>query len=241
MMVRKSKGLSERHRKILEFLETHQTKYGYPPSIREIGEKTGISSTSVVNYYLDQLEKMNYIERDRRISRGVRLTDKFNESAVGASSSVKGKAAGLQAAIEDLLRIPVLGPIAAGDPIIVFPDDPNEVEVMTNVEIARSMLPARDTANLYALKVKGDSMIDAMVNDGDFVILRPAVTAQNGEMVAIWLPDEEETTLKYFYKEKDGYRFQPANPNYKPIRKKKSDKVEIKGKVVMVVRQVRAI
>jgi repressor LexA len=241
MMVRKSKGLSERHRKILEYLESHQNKLGYPPSIREIGEKTGISSTSVVNYYLDQLEKMNYIERDRRISRGVRLTDKLSEAMLGATSSVRGKAAGLQSAVEDLLRIPVLGPIAAGEPIIVFPLNPKEVEVETSVEIARSMLPTRDTNNLYALKVKGDSMIDAMVNDGDYVILRPAETAQNGEMVAIWLPDEEETTLKYFYKEKDGYRFQPANPNYKPIRKKKNEKVEIKGKVVMVVRQVRAI
>jgi len=241
MMVRKSKGLSERHRKILDFLDSHQNKYGYPPSIREIGEKTGISSTSVVNYYLDQLEKMNYIERDRRISRGVRLTDKFNETVVGATSTVRGKAAGLQTALEELLRIPVLGPIAAGEPIIVFPDNPAETEVAAHVEIARSMLSTRDTNNLYALKVKGDSMIDAMVNDGDYVILRPAETAQNGEMVAIWLPEEEETTLKYFYKEKDGYRFQPANPNYKPIKKKKTDKVEIKGKVVMVIRQVRAI
>jgi repressor LexA len=241
MMVRKSKGLSERHRKILEFLESHQNKYGYPPSIREIGEKTGISSTSVVNYYLDQLEKMDYIERDRRISRGVRLKDKLAEAIHGASSTAKGTAASVQAAVEELLRIPVLGRIAAGEPIPVFPRDPREVEAEASVDIARSMLPTRDTGNLYALEVKGDSMIDAMVNDGDYVILRPTETAQNGEMVAIWLPEEEETTLKYFYKEKDGYRFQPANPNFDPIRRKKSDKVEIKGKVVMVVRQVRAI
>lgn len=241
MMVRKSKGLSERHRKILEFLDSHQVKYGYPPSIREIGEKTGISSTSVVNYYLDQLEKMEYIERDRRISRGVRLRDKFTEAVHGASTTAKGAASAVHSAVEDLLRIPVLGNIAAGTPIPVFPLDPNEVEVDTTVDVARSMIPARDTGRLYALKVTGDSMIDAMVNDGDYVILRPAETAQNGEMVAIWLPDAEETTLKYFYKEKDGYRFQPANPRHKSIHKDKNEKVEIKGKVVMVVRQVRAI
>jgi repressor LexA len=241
MMVRKSKGLSERHRKILEFLDSHQTKFGYPPSIREIGEKTGISSTSVVNYYLDQLEKMNYIERDRRISRGVRLTDKINETVQGATTSLKGKAAGLQSAVEELLRIPVLGPIAAGKPMLLPGTDFSRYDAETSVEIARSMLPTRDSGDLFALKVDGDSMIDAMVNDGDYVILRPTETAQNGEMVAIWLPDEEETTLKYFYKEKDGYRFQPANPKYKPITKKKNEKVEIKGKVVMVVRQVRAI
>ena len=241
MMVRKSKGLSERHRKILEFLDSHQVKYGYPPSIREIGEKTGISSTSVVNYYLDQLEKMEYIERDRRISRGVRLRDKFAEAVHGASTTAKGAASAVHSAVEDLLRIPVLGNIAAGTPLPVYPDDPNEVEVFTNVEVARSMISTRDTSRLYALKVDGDSMIDAMVNDGDYVILRPTETAQNGEMVAIWLPEENETTLKYFYKEKDGYRFQPANPRHKPIHKPKNTKVEIKGKVVMVVRQVRAI
>jgi len=241
MMVRKSKGLSERHRRILEFLEGHQNKYGYPPSIREIGEKTGISSTSVVNYYLDQLEKMGYIERDRRISRGVRLTDKLNEAVQGVTTTAKGKAAALQNAVEDLLRIPVLGPIAAGEPIALPASDFERYDAETSVEIARSMLPTRDSKDLFALKVKGDSMIDAMVNDGDYVILRPATEAHNGEMVAIWLPDEEETTLKYFYKEKDGYRFQPANPNYKPIRRKKTDKVEIKGKVVMVMRQVQVI
>jgi repressor LexA len=241
MMVRKSKGLSERHRKILEFLESHQNKFGYPPSIREIGEKTGISSTSVVNYYLDQLEKMGYIERDRRISRGVRLTDKLTEVVQGVTSTAKGTAAALHNAVEDLLRIPVMGRIVAGKPIPVPASDFNYVDAETSVEIARSMLPTRDISNLFALEVKGDSMIDAMVNDGDYVILRPAVEAQNGEMVAIWLPDENETTLKYFYKEKDGYRFQPANPNYKPIHRKKNERVEIRGKVVMVVRQVRAI
>ena len=119
MMVRKSKGLSERHRKILEFLESHQNKFGYPPSIREIGEKTGISSTSVVNYYLDQLEKMGYIERDRRISRGVRLTDKLTDTVQGVASTAKGTAAALHNAVEELLRIPVLGRIAAGEPIPV--------------------------------------------------------------------------------------------------------------------------
>jgi repressor LexA len=241
MMVRKSKGLSERHRKILEFLDSHQNKYGYPPSIREIGEKTGISSTSVVNYYLDQLEKMGYIERDRRISRGVRLTDKLTDNVQGVPPSARGAANALRNAVEELLRIPVLGRIAAGEPVPVYPSDPKNVDAETSVEIARSMLPTRDTSNLFALEVKGDSMIDAMVNDGDYVILRHAETAQNGEMVAIWLPDENETTLKYFYKEKDGYRFQPANPKYKPIHRKKNERVEIKGKVVMVVRQVRAI
>jgi repressor LexA len=91
---------------------------------------------------------------------------------------------------------------------------------------------------LFALHVQGDSMIDAMINDGDIVVLKPAQEARNGEMVAVWLSDKNETTLKYFYKEKEGYRLQPANPTMKPIMIKKSEPLEIKGKVVMVIRKV---
>jgi repressor LexA len=221
MMVRKSKGLGERHQKILDFLSAYQRENKYPPSIREIGEKTGISSTSVVNYYLDQLEKKGMIERDRKISRGVRL-------------------AGMNG-LADTLRIPVLGPIAAGlplpelDPNVSFMSD-NEANA---VDIARSLLPSKEKGdNLFALEVKGDSMIDAMINDGDIVVMKPATEARNGEMVAVWLPRDNEATLKYFFKEKDRYRLQPANPTMKPIFVKKSDPLEIKGKVVMVIRRM---
>ena len=221
MMVRKSKGLGERHQRILDFLKDYQRMNKYPPSIREIGEKTGISSTSVVNYYLDQLEKRGLIERDRKISRGVRLSG-FNGSV-------------------DTLRIPILGPIAAGLPLPEL--DPN-ISYMTDseanaVDIARSLLPAKEKGDsLYALEVKGESMIDAMINDGDIVVLKPASEARNGEMVAVWLPRDNEATLKYFFKEKDRYRLQPANPTMKPIFVKKSDPLEIKGKVVMVIRRM---
>lgn len=221
MMVRKSKGLGERHQKILEFLQEYQRANKYPPSIREIGEKTGISSTSVVNYYLDQLEKKGMIERDRKISRGVRL------------SWPNGSA--------DTLRVPILGPIAAGFPL---PELNPNVSYMNDseanaVDIARSLLPAKEKGeNLFALEVKGDSMIDAMINDGDIVVIKPASEARNGEMVAIWLPRDNEATLKYFFKEKDRYRLQPANPTMKPIFIKKSDPLEIKGKVVMVIRRM---
>lgn len=222
MMVRKSKGLGERHQKILDFLSEYQRENKYPPSIREIGEKTGISSTSVVNYYLDQLEKKGMIERDRKISRGVRLSG-FNGSA------------------DIMLRVPVLGPIAAGLPLPEL--DPN-VSFMSDseanaVDIARSLLPTKEKGdNLFALEVKGDSMIDAMINDGDIVVMKPATEARNGEMVAVWLPRDNEATLKYFFKEKDRYRLQPANPTMKPIYIKKSDPLEIKGKVVMVIRRM---
>jgi repressor LexA len=221
MMVRKSKGLGERHHKILNFVREYQYENGYPPSIREIGEKTGISSTSVVNYYLDQLEKRGLIERDRKISRGVRLA--------GVNGSL------------DTLRIPILGPIAAGSPIPEL--DPNISYLMDSeahaVDIARSLLPSKEKGeDLYALEVKGDSMIDAMINDGDIVVLKPATDARNGEMVAVWLPRDNEATLKYFFKEKERYRLQPANPTMKPIFVKKSEPLEIKGKVVMVIRRM---
>ena len=221
MMVRKSKGLGERHQRILDFLKDYQRMNKYPPSIREIGEKTGISSTSVVNYYLDQLEKRGLIERDRKISRGVRL------------SGVNGSA--------DTLRIPILGPIAAGLPLPEL--DPN-ISYMTDneanaVDIARSLLPSKEKGDgLYALEVQGESMIDAMINDGDIVVLKPATDARNGEMVAVWLPRDNEATLKYFFKEKDRYRLQPANPTMKPIFVKKNEPLEIKGKVVMVIRRM---
>jgi len=228
MMGRKPKGLTERHMKILQFLQDFQNENGYPPSIREIGEQTGISSTSVVNYYLDQLERMGYIKRDRHISRGVVLTEKIVE-VFGAAVE----------AVAELLRIPIAGPIAAGLPLPIPGTDFSYFDTESNVEIARSLLPVRDTNELFALKVQGDSMIDAMVNDGDIVIIQPVTQVSNGEMVAVWLPEKDETTLKYFYKEKDGFRLQPANPLMKPILLKKSTPVEIKGKVVMVVRQIQ--
>ncbi len=220
MMVRKSKGLGERHQRILEFIASYQREHKHPPSIREIGEHCAISSTSVVNYYLDQLEKSGHIERDRKISRGMRLT---GNTPLG-----------------DMLRVPVLGVIQAGEPIPVPSNaDFGSFTPEDSVEVATSLMPAKEKGKeLFALHVQGDSMIDAMINDGDIVILKPTQDARNGEMVAVWLSDRNETTLKYYYKEKDGYRLQPANPTMKPIMLKKTEALEIKGKVVMVIRKV---
>jgi repressor LexA len=225
MMVRKSKGNTDKHIKVLEFVNEYQLRNGRPPSIREIGEKVKISSTSVVNYYLLQLEKMGYLERDNRVSRGMRLTDKVNQVVQAGNT----------------LHIPILGPIAAGSPLpelepgVSYSTD-NESDA---VAIARSLLPTKEKGdNLYALRVQGDSMIDAMINDGDIVVMKQANEARNGEMVAVWLPSNNEATLKYFFKEKDRYRLQPANPTMKPIYIKKTEPLEIRGKVVMVIRRM---
>ena len=242
MMVRKSKGLSDRHIKILSFLGEHQDK-GYPPSIREIGEETGITSTSVVNYYLEQLEKWGYIERDRKISRGVRVVpERLEEVAHRLSNTARSSVTQAVNFTADLLKIQVVGRIVASAPVPVPASDFSYYDQDASVEIARSLLPAKtNTEDLFALEVQGDSMIDAMVSDGDIIIMRRMennAEAKNGEMVAVWLPERDETTLKYFYKEPNRYRLQPANPTMSPIYVDKREKLEVKGKVVMVIRKV---
>lgn len=252
MMARqRSKNLTERQKKILEVLARFQKQNGYPPSIREICDKAGISSTSVVNYYLDQLEEMGYIERDGRVSRGIRLVKQYSEAgplaepaAIGSavSTALKQTSQSLRQAVDELLHIPVVGRIFASAPVPVPPSDFAYYDAESMVDVARSLLPAREKGDgLFALEVQGDSMIDAMVNEGDIVIMKPAQEARNGELVAIWLRDRDETTLKYFYLENGHVRLQPANPTMKPIYIDDPSVVQIQGKVVMVVRRVESI
>lgn len=235
---KRSKGLSARQKKILEVIERFQNKSGYPPSIREICDKANISSTSVVNYYLEQLEEMGFIERDRRVSRGVRLMRPLSEIAGEVTAPITQVAR----AVQDMLRIPILGRIAAGELMPVPPSDFAYFDAESVVEVARSLLPRREKGDdLFALEVQGDSMIDAMVNDGDIVVMKAVQEARNGELVAIWLRDRDETTLKYFYLEDGRVRLQPANPTMQPIIVDDPTLVEIRGKVVMVIRQVEGL
>ena len=236
-MARKSAGLSERHHKIMQFLTKFQEENQYSPSIREIGESIQVSSTSLVDYYLKQLEEKRYITRDEHISRSIRVLHPVPPSfgaqvsqAVRRVSEVAG----------ELFSIPVLGRIVASAPIPVPSSDLSFFDSETTVEIARSMLPTKEkVSELFALEVQGDSMIDAMVNDGDLVVMKPAHEAQNGEMVAVWLDDTDETTLKYFYQENKRVRLQPANPTMDPIYIDDPSHLRIMGKVVMVIRQVK--
>jgi repressor LexA len=237
-MVRPRKGNNERHQKILDYLASRQDKQRYPPSIREIGEATGISSTSVVTYYLKQLEELNLIERDHNVSRGVRLT----EEAPGLVERAAGKIKDISSRIDEVLSIPMVGRIFASVPVPVPASDFNYFDTDSNIQIARSLLPAKEkTAELFALEVQGDSMIDAMVNDGDIIIMKKAQTAENGEMVAVWLNDVNETTLKRFYKNDKGIILRPANPTMQDIKVKNPSSLEIKGKVVMVIRRMDLI
>lgn len=230
MMARqRHKGLSDRQKKILEVVHSFQKQFGYPPAIREICEKASISSTSVVNYYLDQLEEMGYIQRDDGVSRGIRLLDlALNAIHQGAQT------------IGELLQVPIVGRIVAGPPIPIPPTDFSYFDPESMVHVAASLLPKGERADrLFALEVQGDSMIDAMVYDGDIVIMSPVREAHNGEMVAVLRRDIDETTLKYFFLEKGRVRLQPANPSYDPIYINDPSVVEVQGKVVMVIRQVK--
>jgi repressor LexA len=240
-MARKTEGLGKRHEKIMHFLSDFQERKGFSPSIRDIGENIGVKSTSLVDYYLNQLEEMGMIKRDKHISRSICI-QKSLETAPSVTERINTGIKNVSTAINEIFSIPVLGRIVASEPIPMPASDVPFFDQESSIEIARSLLPAREnTENLFALEVQGDSMVDAMVNDGDMVIMRRAQQAENGDMVAVWLDDKDETTLKYFYKEPTRVRLQPANPNMGPIYVDNPQHLRIMGKVVMVIRQVKSI
>ncbi len=211
--------LSDRQREIIAFIGKFSREHGYPPTIRQIGEAAKISSTSVVNYNLNKLEKDGYLTRDLKVSRGVRLVD---------------QPAGRGSKPTETLSIPLAGYIFASEPVLV--GDTPQTSADEVIELTRDLV--RDTGDLYALRIKGDSMIDAMVNDGDIVVMKKVDRARNGEMVAVWLNDRHETTLKHFYLENGRVRLQPANPAMQPIIVDDPSRVEVQGKVVLVLRQM---
>lgn len=209
--------LSPRQQDILKFIGRFTAEHGYPPTIREIGEAVGISSTSVVNYNLNKLEKERHILRDLKVSRGVRLSEAAHRPPA-----------------HQLVSVPLAGYIFASQPVMV--GDTAQTASDETLELTRGLV--NETGDLYALRVKGDSMIDAMVGDGDIVVMKKADQARNGEMVAVWLSDRNETTLKYFYQENGRIRLQPANPTMQPIYVDNPAQVEVQGKVVLVMRQL---
>jgi repressor LexA len=206
-------------------------EHGRPPTIREIGKAVGINSTSVVNYNLGKLEEKGYLDRDPDVSRGLRLTEK----ADGFAQTVASAATAVRTAVERLVKIPLVGDIVAGKPVMTGNDSFSTYDEEDAIELSRSMLKEK-TEDLFALRVRGDSMIDAMVNDGDIVIMKPQYEARNGEMVAVWLRNDTTTTLKHFFNEGNRVRLQPANPTMEPIYVDPAE-VQIQGRVLMVLRQ----
>jgi repressor LexA len=235
----RDKEMETRLHKIMEFLTHFQDNSGYSPSIREIGDRIGVNSTSLVDFYLDKLEERGDIAREKHISRSIRI---LHPTRAGLADKVKQVAQVVGSTVNELIRVPVAGRIVAGAPIPIPQSDVAYFDPESSIEIARSLFSAKEkVSDLFALEVQGESMIDAMINDGDIVIMRPSLTADNGEMVAIWLDDENETTLKYYYKESDHIRLQPANPTMEPIYIEPNRPVHIMGKVVMVIRQVHSV
>lgn len=210
--------LSERQHKMLDFIRKFSLENGYPPSIREIGKAVEISSTSVVNYNLNRLEEQGYLDRDQNVSRGIRLA----ENLVGQ--------------VSDLVRIPLVGRIFASEPVPLPSTDSPIFSADEAIEITQDLLSTSE--GLFALEVKGDSMVDAMVNDGDIVVMQRAPEWHNGDMVAVWLKDKEETTLKHIYRDGPRVRLQPANPTMQPIIIDNPETLEVQGKVMLVVRQL---
>jgi repressor LexA len=208
------KTLSPKQKQILAFLRRFREEKDYPPTIRDIVKACSISSTSVVDYNLKILEKKGHIRRDREVSRGIEL--------LGWSQ-------------KRLVSVPIVGYIAAGEPIPVPTSDTWKAEPLDTVEVSNELIRGR--GEVYALKVKGNSMVDALISDGDIVLMQQAETADNGEMVAAWLKAEGETTLKKLYRERDRIRLQPANDRMKPIYANPKN-VAVQGKVIGVIRQL---
>jgi repressor LexA len=227
------KPLSKRQQGMLDFIASYINDHTRPPTIREIGEAVGISSTSVVNYNLSRLEEKGLLEREAEVSRGLRLTQKAFNGVRAAGRAVSGAAEAINNGLSGLISIPLAGDIVASQPLEVGSDaGPTYYEDF--IEVSATMLPGR-VDDLYALRVSGDSMIDAMVQDGDIVVMRKQQTANNGDMVAVWLRDGT-TTLKHFHHEGNRIRLQPANPTMGAIYVQ-PDEVQVQGKVMMVVRQ----
>jgi repressor LexA len=208
-----------RRQKIIEYIAATLRARGYPPSVREIATAVGLASTSAVHHHLSALERAGYLERGATQSRALRLTP---------TAALRGGLAGeLVPAVRDdqPALLPVIGEIAAGGPIEAYQEP---AELMSVPEV---LAPSGDA---YVLRVRGDSMVDAHITDGDFVIIRPQETARNGDIV-VALVEDNAVTLKRFFKEKGKVRLQPANQAYAP---QFYDDVRIQGKLIGVIRRV---
>lgn len=204
-------GISETRQRIFKFIGNFIDDRGYAPTVRDILKGCNISSTAVVQHHLNILEREGHIHRDPEIFRSIQL--------LGKKATV---------------RVPVLGYIAAGEPIPVPDSDTWQKEAAEALELTEELIPSKE---VYALKVKGLSMVDALIDDGDIVLMEAAETAEDGDMVAVWLKDKQEVTLKRLFREKEIIRLQPSNASMKPLYVSPQN-VEVQGKVIGVIRKL---
>ncbi|NOK58278.1 MAG: transcriptional repressor LexA [Chloroflexi bacterium AL-W] len=217
--MRSADGLSTRQQDILKYIQGFVEEQGYPPTIRQIQESLNISSTSVVAYNLRVLETKSLLKRVGKVSRGITIP----------------QTTPVQPSLRNGFQVPVLGVITAGQPL-PNPEDTSSGEAEL-VDVPEDVAPPERLSDVYALRVRGHSMIDALIDDGDVVLLRYQETAENGQMVAALIEDDNAVTLKRFYKEGDRVRLQPANVTMDPIYVN-ADKVRIQGRVVGVMRSL---
>lgn len=200
--------LSKRQKDILEFIKEEVRAKGYPPSVREIGEAVGLASSSTVHGHLTRLEQKGYIRRDPTKPRAIEILD---------SDEVVQK--------QPVVHVPLVGRVTAGSPITAIENIEEYFPLPTTYGTSEDQL--------FMLEVMGDSMIEAGILDGDYVVVKKASTANNGEIV-VAMTEENEATVKRFYKEKNYFRLQPENSSMEPII---VDNVTILGIVVGLYRK----
>jgi repressor LexA len=214
-------GLTPRQRKVLEVIRESVERRGYPPTVREIGEAVGLTSTSSVSHQLMTLQKKGFLRKDPSKPRAV---DVRLPGEVAAAETAAQDEAAERAAHPRPAYVPVLGRIAAGGPILA------EQAIEDVFPLPRELV---GTGTLFLLKVVGDSMVDAAIADGDWVVVRQQPTANNGDIVAAMI--DGEATVKT-YKKRDGHVWLlPHNPNYAPID---GDEATVLGRVVTVLRKI---
>jgi repressor LexA len=207
--------LTEPQQRILSFINNYIEAHDVPPTIREIQKGATISSTSMVSYHLKALERANLLNRRERSSRGVVVKDPMRVPS------------------RDMMSIPIVGRIVASEPVPT-PDADALSDPENTVQIARSMVG--NTDGLYALEVKGNSMIDALINDGDIVVMKRVTEVKNGDLAAVFLLDRNESTLKRVFHEGKRLKLKPENPTMKPFYVD-ARQAQIQGRVMCVIRK----
>jgi repressor LexA len=217
-------ALTQRQRQALQFITDCLSDRGYPPTLREIGEHMGIRSTNGVNDHLKALERKGYLVREELKSRALRPLEVEDRTSRSSESTDNRRG--------DEMEIAILGRVAAGEPILA------EENVIDRVVVDRYFLGAVKAKEVFGLVVRGESMVDAGIFDGDYIFVRKQSTATEGEIVVVMI--EGEATCKRFYHEGDRIRLEPANSSMQPIYVSREEfrAVEVLGKVVGVYRRL---
>jgi repressor LexA len=211
--------LTKRQQEIFDFIKRYSAKYGYPPTVRDIGKAVGLASSSTVHAHLANLERLGLLRRDPTKPRAIELLDRVRGDVGDAVGSVAEN-------VRSLVRpgLPLVGQVAAGQPILAEENIEDYVEVPPI---------AGGQDGEYVLRVRGESMKDVGILEGDYVVVRPQDTANDGEIVVALVG--EEATVKRFFRENDHVRLQPENASMEPIRSKD---VRVLGRVVGLFRTV---